>query len=89
MAIFYDDGNAKNSFNYGMIKKLNPNSQWANHSYNHLVLKHIYSNSPDTREKIQAAKELEIADRKMAFWARQPGFLQAEADWWMKEIYRM
>ena len=89
MAIFYDDGNAKSTFNGGMIKKMNPNSQWANHSYNHFVLKHIYMNSPDTREKMQASKELEIADRKMTFWSRQAAFDQTEADRWRKQIYHM
>jgi len=88
MAIFYDDGNAKGGFHID-IKRMNPNSQWANHSYNHFVLKHIYMNSPDTREKIQAAKELEIAERKMTFWERQSRFNQDEANWWRKEIYRM
>jgi hypothetical protein len=88
MAIFYDDGNARGGFAIN-ISRLNPNSQWANHSYNHFVLMHIYRNSPDTREKIQAGKELEIAERKMKFWERQSRFNQAEADMWRKEIYQM
>ena len=89
MAIFYDEGNAKSDFNRGMLGRLNPNSQWANHSYNYFVLQHIFRNSPDTLEKIQAGKELEIADRKMTFWSRQGGFNQAEADRWRKKIYQM
>lgn len=88
MAIFYDDGNARGGFAIN-VGRLNPNSQWANHSYNHFVLKHIYMNSPDTREKIQAGKELEIAERKMKFWERQSRFDQNEANYWRKEIYRM
>ena len=90
MAIFYDLGNAKRGdFDANLIKRMNPNSAWANHSYNHFVLTHIFRNSPDTREKIQAGQELEIAERKMKFWERQSGFDQSSADWWRKEIYRM
>ena len=89
MAIFYDLGNAKNSdFNPSILGKLNPNSQWANHSYNHYVLQHIAKTTTDIRERAQARNEMDIAVRKMKYWERQPGFDQADGLYWRKQIYR-
>lgn len=89
MAIFYDEGNAKNSnFNIN-ISRMNPNTQWANHSYNWIVLEHISKASTDFHEKAQARKEMEIAERKMKFWERQPKFDDHLATHWRKQIYRM
>jgi hypothetical protein len=89
MAIFYDSGNAKNSdFNPSFLKRLNPNSQWANHSYNHFVLQHIAKTTKDFRERTEARNELEIAERKMKFWERQPGFSEADGLYWRKEIFK-
>lgn len=48
------------------------------HYQNHLVLTHI-SNTGTITEKAQAKRELEICQRKMAYWARQPHFVQEEA----------
>ena len=89
MAIFYDDGNAKGgSFNPSAMRAMNPNSAWANHSYNHFVLTHISRSSPDPREKMQAIKELDIAERKMKFWERQAGFDETAATHLRKKYYR-
>lgn len=90
MNIFYETGNAKNSdFNPFTILKMNPNSAWANHSYNHFVLCHIFHNSSDPREKIQAGKEIEIAERKMTFWERHREFDRESAEYYRKKYYRM
>lgn len=90
MAIFYDLGNARKSdFNPGMIWKMNPNSQWANHSYNHFVLNHIYKTTQDVKERNQAYKEIEIAERKMKFWERHPDFEEDHAMFYRKKYYRM
>lgn len=86
MAIFYDEGNTR-GFPID-TSRMNPNSQWANHSYNHFVLKHIYLTSTDPREKMQASKEISIAERKMKFWERQRGFLQSTAFNWRRQIYK-
>lgn len=89
MAIFYDLGNAKNSdFNPSLFKRLNPSSQWANHSYNHIVLTHIAKASTDFNERAQARKELEIAERKMNYWERFAGFDRQEALWYRKKYYQ-
>jgi hypothetical protein len=88
MAIFYDSGNAKNSdFNPSLIHKLNPNSQWANHSYNHFVLQHI-SKTGEFNERAHARNEMLIAERKMKFWERHPGFDEADAKYYRKRYYR-
>lgn len=87
--IFYDDGNAKNgNFNWSSLSRMNPNSVWATHSYNHFVLTHIFRNG-NTSEKMQASKELEIAERKMKFWSRQPGFDETVATNSRIRMYRM
>lgn len=89
MAIFYDLGNAKNSdFNPSLIWKMNPNSQWANHSYNYIALEHIAKASNDFNERQQARKELEIAQRKMKFWERHPDFEESHALFYRKKYYR-
>lgn len=89
MAIFYDLGNAKNSnFNPSILGKLNPNSQWANHSYNHIVLQHIVKASKDFNERQQARKEIEIAERKMTFWERFGSFDKQEALFYRKKYYQ-
>lgn len=88
MAIFYDLGNAKNSdFNPNLIWKMNPNSQWANHSYNHIALEHIAKASKDFNERQQARKEIEIAERKMKFWERHPDFEKDHALFYRKKYY--
>jgi len=89
MAIFYNTGNAKNSdFNPSFLKRLNPNSQWANHSYNHFVLQHIAKTTKDFRERTDARNELEIAERKMKYWERHPSFDESEAKYYRKKYYR-
>jgi hypothetical protein len=92
MNIFYEtSGNAKNKkdFDPFLIRKMNPNSAWANHSYNHFVLRHIFGNSPDPLEKIQAGKEIEIAERKMSFWERHNEFHLESALYYRQKYYRM
>lgn len=48
------------------------------HYKNHLFLTFM-SNNGTMAEKKQAAEELKICERKMAYWARQPHFNHAEA----------
>jgi hypothetical protein len=89
MAIFYNSGNTKSSdFNPSLIWKMNPNSQWANHSYNHIALEHIVKASTNFNERQQARKELEIAEQKMKFWSRHPNFDESSALSYRKKYYR-
>jgi hypothetical protein len=89
MSILYDEGKAKGDFNWGRVQKMNPNSQWATHSYNHFVLAHIAKASKDFNERWQARKEMDVAERKMTFWERQDMFDEAQARFYRKKFYRM
>lgn len=88
--IFYDSGIAKNKdFNFGIIRKMNPNTQWSNHSYNHFVLTHISNTSENFNERAQARKEMEIAERKMKFWERHPDFDIDAAHYYRKKYFKL
>ena len=89
MSILYDEGKAKGDFNWGRVQNMNPNSQWATHSYNYFVLEHIAKASKDFNERWQARKEMDVAERKMTFWERQDMFDEAQARFYRKKFYRM
>jgi hypothetical protein len=74
MAIFYDDGNAKNgngNFNYNAF---NANGAWIGHQYNLFILNLIAQRSDDRNERCQALKEVPIAERKIGYAERHPNF---------------
>ena len=50
------------------IHNLDPVKQWRKHYENYKYLKFIHDNTKDWREKHQANKELQIAQRKMDRW---------------------
>ena len=65
MNIFYETGNAKNSdFDPFVIRKMNPNSAWANHSYNHFVLCHISVIPLTLAKKFKPARKLKSLNGK-------------------------
>lgn len=89
MSIFYDQGNAqKSDFDPRLLNRINPNSVWATHSYNHFVLSHIVKSSDDAKERFTALNELEIAEKKMKYWERNPKFDLAHALIIRKRNYR-
>ena len=51
---------------------------WKNHLSNHYILSHFYQHGT-TEEKLQAAKELPIAERKMKFWSQHSNFNPKDA----------
>ena len=85
MSIFYND--EKTPFT-GSISSFNPNSQWANHSYNLFVLSHMSKTSTDRNERCQVEKEIIIADRKIKFWERHPDFDLTSALGYRKKFYK-
>ena len=89
MFFVYGNETSKGDFNMGSVYKMNPNSAWANHYYNRIVLKHIARETKDYAEKHQAEKEIAIADRKMAFWERLPDFALDNAKSIVKKWYGM
>jgi hypothetical protein len=84
--ILYDDS-PKGKYNGPPISAIDANKQWANHSYNSVVLTHIAGATTDFSEKAQALKELTIAEGKMKFWERQANFFLAEAMRTRKRLY--
>lgn len=47
---------------------------WKTHCYNYFVLKFISERTNDAREKCQARKEMEIAERKMKYMEKHPNY---------------
>ncbi|MFA9261862.1 MAG: hypothetical protein ACEQSB_00685 [Undibacterium sp.] len=76
MAFIYDD--SVKSQNLGNLDRMNGTTAYLNHYANQLYLKFI-ANNGDRLEKIQAAKELLICERKMAFWQRHPRYIHTDA----------
>lgn len=52
---------------------------WLQHFSNSLILSLICQVSTDAREKIQVGREMQICQRKMAFWERHPRYLPQTA----------
>jgi len=74
MAFFiYSDSNS-GPFNYARMKCIDPTNAWKQHLSNYFYLRFILDKSDDRVEKWQANKEMQIAERKMAFWEKSPDF---------------
>lgn len=73
MAIIYSDNEPKPQYPI-KIDRVDANKAYNKHLVNWYYLKFIVTNSTDFSEKVQANRELAIAERKMAFWYRQPTF---------------
>ena len=69
--------------------RLNANKRWSEHTYNLIILKHIETTTPDVREKIQAAKEIIVCQKKITWWERHPNFIKEKAVYLRKETYRV
>lgn len=54
--------------------KCDANKMLEKHLENYFFLKFILTNSDRGREKVQAARELEICDRKIKFWQKQDSY---------------
>lgn len=73
MSIIYDE--QPRTFSGGLkIDQMNPHKPYLTHYSNLLHLQFILNNSTDRVEKHQAAKEVIICERKLAFWARHPSW---------------
>jgi hypothetical protein len=56
------------------INQWDPHPHYETHYNNMMHLSFIHKNSKNPREKIQASKELDIANKKMKFWSSHPKF---------------
>jgi len=78
--IVYDDhepgsGFRRKSTSFGLYSdNVDPHHHWGTHYGNMMHLSFVHKNSNDPREKIQASKELDTANKKMAFWEKHPNF---------------
>lgn len=68
------------SGNFNPNKVENPNAIYKKHLENHHYLQFIQHNSKDAREKIQAGKEMGMADKKMNYWSKHPLFDKKQAE---------
>lgn len=68
----YDEGNAK-GFN-GKLGMLDPNACYLKHYENYKFLYLMEQRSKEFLDRAQATKEIQIANNKMAFWEKKPGF---------------
>lgn len=75
-SIFYDD-DRRAPFNPALAARVKPNSAWAKHYENYLILSAMLAAPRSLAEKFQVVKELAICERKLAYWARNPEFDQA------------
>jgi hypothetical protein len=76
--IIYDDEGVgkRGDFDPAIIKRMDPHKHYEKHLGNLFTLQHIQKNSKDTRERIQAEKEMGKARSKMDFWSKHPNFDQ-------------
>lgn len=71
--VYDDEPKRKQSFG-GIPKELDPNVYWEPHCENWFLLKFFYQTSKLATERIQAGKELDIAEKRMKFWEKHPEF---------------
>ena len=82
--IVYDDS-PKGGGNFNPNKVTNPNNIWKGHLDNYKYLQFIHKSSKDPREKIQASKEMDTAQKKMSYWEKHPLFSKKTAEVHTKE----
>ncbi len=78
MHIFYSDQRSEGGAVSVPYEKWNANKGYLKHYENYLMLDFISKASKDGRERAQARKEMDICERKLAFWTRHPNYDQAE-----------
>ncbi len=78
MGICYSDEKSSGASNVP-YERWNATKHYITHYGNLLLLKFLANNSKDGAEKHQAAKEVLIAERKLAFWMRHPAWRKDEA----------
>jgi hypothetical protein len=78
--MFCYDENPIRGKNFSM-PACDPHTQWEKHYRNKMFLDFLARNPRATfDEKNQAERELIIADRKLKWWERYPGFVQEVAN---------
>ena len=79
MFFIYDENKGRKGF--VSMTDANATSLWLNHFSNALYLRFIAQHpKTNTIEKMQANRELAIADKKMNFWAKHPNYNKEHAN---------
>ena len=78
---FYSDNEKKQPFTGKPIPyhEMPAVEYWTKHYENSLYLVFYEKNDPDIRMRRQAAKELEICQKKMDYWKKHPNWNATEA----------
>ena len=81
MKFFYSDDEKKKPFGVFAMPydEMPATTFWATHFENSLYLIFYEQNDRDILNRRQAAKELAICEKKMAYWQRHPNWDAAEA----------
>lgn len=74
MHICYSDTPERGSGFPVKYDQLNATKHYLTHYFNFRYLRFIESNSENRMEKFQAAKELQICERKLAYWQKHPNY---------------
>ena len=56
------------------LSKMDATRQWLKHFSNSVLLTRIAQSPRDLEHKMQALRELDIAERKMRYWERQSSY---------------
>lgn len=74
MRILYDDNEVRGPYTGPPYHQQNATRQYLRHHENLLYLEFIQKRSDKWDERVQAAKEIKIAQRKMDHWAKHQNF---------------
>lgn len=77
MGLIYEENPVRMAGSFNPAK-CNANDQWLKHFKNSLYLSFMLKHG-NRVERHQASKELVICERKMAYWSRQPHFVQRKS----------
>jgi hypothetical protein len=69
-----DEFSGSGRFSKQRVDDMDPHKYYENHYGKLLHLNFIHSNSRDAREKQQAHKEMQFAQKKLDFWSKHPKF---------------
>lgn len=75
---FYSENEIRSSRPF-VVDNFDATQMYATHFYNACVLKFLVQHETIHANKMQAIRELEIAERKMKFWRQQYNYNQDES----------
>jgi len=73
MFLCYQDNEKRSAATFNPYR-YNPNNMICKHLENYFFLKFIIQNSEDFAERHRASKELDVCERKIAYWQKMPTY---------------